>query len=151
MADRLQFRLAAFVVVTKDNCVLLNQRKNSGFLDDYYDLPAGHVELGETLKEAAKRELSEETSLAVALDDLELIHISQNNMTPELPYLYITFRANRWSGTPSITESHRAADQRFFALDELPDKVTPYTARVLEDLGSKEVGFSYFGPEDLPS
>ncbi len=54
-------RQAVFVVIRNDNNeILLQQRANTGYLDEYWDLPSGHVEYGESLSESAVREVEEE-------------------------------------------------------------------------------------------
>ena len=40
--------------------ILTVKRKNTGYLDGWYGLPAGHIEGIETIKEAMQREIQEE-------------------------------------------------------------------------------------------
>jgi len=50
---------AGFVVVYKNKYLIIHSRKG------HWDLPKGHVEKGETLLQAAKREVLEETGIKV--------------------------------------------------------------------------------------
>jgi len=58
------------VIITKDNKILLLQKKNGK-----YELPGGHIEVGESAIEGAKREVKEETGL----DIINLKKITSNN------------------------------------------------------------------------
>lgn len=63
------------VLLVKDNNVLLvKHNESAGHLNGKYGLPAGRLERGEGKKEAAQRELKEETNLDVSLDDLILLN-----------------------------------------------------------------------------
>ena len=55
-----------------DKKILLCKNKNK----DYYFLPGGHVEYGETLEEALKREVYEEFGLKIK--NLKLIFVQEN-------------------------------------------------------------------------
>ena len=59
----------------RDRIVLVRQYRCT--IDDYvYELPAGLVEEGEDYREAAVREMKEETGLTLTLEEaLSLIHI----------------------------------------------------------------------------
>ncbi len=56
------------VVVNKGKVLLLRRTTNP--LNGYWGLPGGGINLGETPKQAAVRELKEETGLVVSQDDL---------------------------------------------------------------------------------
>ncbi len=62
-------RLAVSACVWRDGQVLLIRRAKPP-LTDAWSLPGGHVEAGETVAEAAARELLEETGVTARLDTL---------------------------------------------------------------------------------
>ena len=57
----------AVVFIVRDGSLLLFRRHKHG--EDYYAVPGGTVEPGETPEEAAVREVAEETGLAVTVGD----------------------------------------------------------------------------------
>lgn len=58
---KLAFRPSVYGVITKNNKVLLVKQW------DGYDIPGGGVKIGETLEEALKREVFEETGLKIKI------------------------------------------------------------------------------------
>jgi ADP-ribose pyrophosphatase len=57
-------RVAVGAVVFKDGCVLL-VRRGQPPAEDLWAIPGGSVEIGETLREAAEREILEETGIQI--------------------------------------------------------------------------------------
>lgn len=57
------------VIIQQDSEVLFAKRKKEPF-KDYLGLPGGFVNIGETIEEAARREVKEETSLDIELTDI---------------------------------------------------------------------------------
>jgi ADP-ribose pyrophosphatase YjhB (NUDIX family) len=149
MNGRLQVVPAVFTAIIKGNKVLLLRRRNTGWMDGYYDLPAGHLEDQEPLKKGAARELHEETGLIVDPKDLKLIHVHQNHHNPKAPHYGYIFLAKKWKGNPKIIEPGKCDDIQFVSINNLPDKMTPYVKEALIQLGSSEVTFSYHSPGSI--
>jgi 8-oxo-dGTP diphosphatase len=76
LADKLSFRPSAYGVVIKDGKILLSRQW------DGYDIPGGGIEVGETIEEAVKREVKEETGIDVKVGEI----ISCQNSFFKLPY-----------------------------------------------------------------
>ncbi len=121
----------AATIVYKDNQILLQQRKDSG----YWDFHGGCVEVGEKVEDAAKRELFEETGLiAESLTFFNIfsgessLHTYPNN---DQSYIIdIIFTCNAFTGQlPSSTEETLALE--WFDMNHLPDKITSKTRNIL--------------------
>lgn len=84
-----KFKFRVSSVIIKDNHILLEKAKKY----DGYCFPGGHVELGETTKEAITRELKEELNITVTKLDLlcvqENIYKNKDNYSiQEINYFY---------------------------------------------------------------
>jgi 8-oxo-dGTP diphosphatase len=138
---------AVLIVVLKGNKVLLHKRKNTGWMDGWYDLPSGHVDSGESILEAAVREVYEEVGIKISTRNLELFHVSQANT--DKSYTYFIFKTEAWEGQPHLKEPDMAEELDFYPLDSLPEKIPPYTHAGLENIESAKLTLSYFGPKDF--
>lgn len=82
-------RVAVAVVVFRDNKLLFVKRKNPP-AQGTWALPGGSVECGETLAEAAKREVMEETGLDVrvgrVLTAVDAIYVSNENVSEKAAF-----------------------------------------------------------------
>lgn len=100
-------------------------------------LPSGSVELGESALEALKREVAEETSLAVLeAEPMGLYSGPAQTITyPNGDKIYcfsIAFLVHRWQGEPRA-DGVEGSEVRFFALDGLPSELTPIHVGTIED------------------
>jgi mutator protein MutT len=125
--------LAASVAVLRDNRVLIAAR-GSGAMVGLYSLPGGLVEAGETLAEAALRELREEVGVEAEmigfLDHAEVIERDEDARVRH--HFVICAHAARWlSGEPQVGDE--ALDVRWVTADELAAlRTTPGLAGVLQ-------------------
>lgn len=136
-AERALLVAAAYVVLQRDDQVLLQLRRGTGYMDEHWALLAGHLERGETITAAATREAAEESGVLVDEADLEPL-TTLHRFIPDGPQIEqrcdMFFRARRWTGDPTRLEPDRCADMRWFPLHALPDPVVPHELAVLRHL-----------------
>ncbi len=126
--------VAVYSMVINDRQeILLIRRANTGYRDGYYDMPAGHLEEGETLRQTALRELKEETGLIASEDHLELVEFL-HRMSSDRAYLDIFFRVTQWNGEPVIMEPSKCDDIGWFPLGTLPQNIVPHQQQVIQDM-----------------
>jgi len=127
--DYKTFHVGVNVFVLKDEKLLLGKRKNV-FGAGTWGLIGGHLEPGETMIDAAKREILEETGLEIK--DLIFSNLV-NNCGQEEHYLQIGFVATEFSGEPYIKEPDRCEELRWFNLNELPKDLFPPHIKQIEN------------------
>ncbi len=120
------------VVVFDKNGVLLVKRGEQP-LKGNWTIPGGVVEVGETLKDAAMREILEECGIHVKnlkfVDVVELID-RQGDRT-KYHYVIIDFVALEYRGSPKPGSD--VVDLSFVPIEKLPDySVLEYTQRVIK-------------------
>ena len=108
--------VAVYVMAVNDREeILLLRRANTGYRDGFYDMPAGHLEEGETLRQAALRELKEETGLVVSEDQLEFMELL-HRMSGDRVYLDVFFEVKQWNGEACIMEPEKCDHLAWFPL-----------------------------------
>jgi 8-oxo-dGTP diphosphatase len=135
--NRFQIIPAAYVALRRGDDVLLLLRANTGYMDGYWAMPAGHVEQGESVTQAAVREVREEIGVEIAETDLEPVtamHRTGGNGQPIDERVDFFFTTTRWTGEPRLMETDKAGGLGWYSLDDLPDPVVPHEARVLAGL-----------------
>lgn len=115
---------AVSVALQRETRLLLVRRGRPPSLG-FYAFPGGRVEAGETLEDAARRELAEETGLSVgALSPLVLVRAEGD----EFDYDLQVFFGHHVGGEPVADDD--AAEAAFFTLAEM--EALPVLADVLE-------------------
>lgn len=137
---------ASYLVLFKDNKVLMLRRFNTGYEDGNYSLPAGHVEENETFTQCVIREAKEEIGVSVDSKNLQVVHVMQRDSKTEKDNERIdTFlKAEIWSGEIKNTEPNKCDDLSWFDLDNLPDNTIPYIKQALENI-REDIFYSQFG------
>jgi len=131
------------VMILKDNKVLLGQRsfdpvKASSELhgEGTWTMPGGKLDFHEGLKEAAVREVFEETGMKVK--DIEIISVS-NEIVPDKHFVTIGFLCNDFEGELKVMEPDEIIEWQWFDLNNLPSKVFPPSAKILKNYSDKKI------------
>ena len=93
------------VMMNEDEKVLAVLRKNTGYMDGYWGLPAGHVEKDELPIKGVIREAKEEIGVEINPEDLNFVHLmirEAHDITGERVDIF--FESNNWSGEPQNME-----------------------------------------------
>ena len=122
------------IVFNENNEVLIEERSDDG----YFDFPGGGVDMKETMEEAAKRELYEETGL-IALE-LELFKIYSGEITyykyfngDEIYGVDAIYICKKYQGNlkPQLEE---VKSLNYYPIDQTPKKMSKRNKQIIKDL-----------------
>ncbi len=133
VGHRTIMQVGAGVIVVKDGKILLQKRADDG----KWGLHGGSVDIDESVEEAAKRELFEETGLIA--ESLELFGVFSG---PDMHHVYpngdevsnvdIVFICREFSGEMRMQKSE-VLELKYFVPNELPDDIFPLNVRPLKE------------------
>lgn len=130
--DRFHVVPAVYVVVERDGKILLSKRANTGYLDGWYSVPAGHFDGGEPGSVGAARELLEEIGITVAPSKLEFVHVVHRRaLEGDHERLELFFRLNEIDSEPINREPDKCTELVWAPLNDLPSPMVPEVAHVL--------------------
>ena len=121
-------------VVEKDGRFLFVEEHSEGITHTVFNQPAGHVECGESIIQAAVRETMEETGHAVEVDALLGIYTYTAPMFPDRTYFRFCFLAHVLEYFPEAELDRGIVGPKWMTLDELQE-----TARARSPLVIKAV------------
>lgn len=127
---RITASVNVYLILQKEDQILLQLRQNTGYLDQHWSLAAGHVELGEAATTAMIREAQEELDIHIHPQNLKVVHIMHrktNRMNVD-----IFFSCTEWEGKPVNSEPKKCKEIAFFPLNNLPCPMVEYNAFALE-------------------
>lgn len=130
----------SFLMLKRDDEVLLLRRFNSGFQDGMYTMISGHVEKGESPLTAVCREATEEAGIEINPDNVKFEQVLYrrgfNNVgdgydTDQPERVDFFFSADEWSGEPVNAEPDKCDDLAWFPMNGLPSNVFPIVRKFL--------------------
>ena len=143
--ERFQLVSAIFILLIKDGKIFLSKRKNTGWADGKYSIVGGHMDGGETARQAAVREAWEETGVKVIEKDLQFFNVA--HIVTNTERVHISFLANKWEGEAVNNEPEKAESAGWFSLDNLPENITEISGKTIEWYKNK-IMYSEFGWEN---
>lgn len=122
---------ASYLILIKNGSVLLQHRTQTGFMDNFWSMPAGHIDGTESVSEALRREVKEEINVELSDSDVKLAHM-MHRVSADRVYFDFFFTARTWKGELRNTEPLKHDELKWFPLRDLPENTVPYIKRVLE-------------------
>jgi 8-oxo-dGTP pyrophosphatase MutT (NUDIX family) len=144
-ADSRRHRLVGDVhllLIKSTGEVLFGQRQNTGYEDDAWHLPSGHLEAGESVMAALIREAHEEIGVTIDEQDVEFCHVMHNSSGGGRVAFF--FAVHNWAGEPENREPDKCSQLKWFSLGALPYDLIPYCRAALEWIAANHC-FSVYG------
>lgn len=117
-------------IFLENDKVLLVKRTIYPF-SGFWTLPGGHVDYGEAVEKAIKREIKEELGIGVKIKKLFGVY-SDPKRDPRYHAVSIVYLLEK--GKEEIRLSREATEFRFFSLENLPEKIGFDHRKILNDL-----------------
>jgi 8-oxo-dGTP pyrophosphatase MutT (NUDIX family) len=137
---------AVYLVLLSEGKILLSRRANTGYEDGNYGLVAGHVEPGETLRQAMAREALEEAGLVIAEADIDLAltmhRLSASSKPKERLDFFMT--AAKYTGELTNQEPQKCSDLAWFGRSNPPENLIAYIREAL-NLIAEDVRYCEYG------
>ena len=125
------------IIFNRNNDILLilrNSDKNKADsdmrLEGTWTLPAGKVKYGETILEAAKRKVKEETNLTI--NDLEIISIA-DDINEYAHFVTIGLVARSITGEINLGDTEEHIDYNYFKINELPENLCEPSEKIINN------------------
>jgi 8-oxo-dGTP diphosphatase len=128
--ERFKMVAAVYLILVRNGKILLLRRANTGYEDGNYSMVAGHLDGGETARQAVIREAREEAGIEVKPEELTL-RITMHRLT-DSERVDFFFEAKKWEGEIKNLEPHKCSDLSWFPIDDLPQNTIPYIARAID-------------------
>ena len=145
--ERFKMKAAVYILLRRGEEILLLRRKNTGYQDGNYGLPAGHIDGNELATNAAVREAKEEIDVIIDPNDLRFVHTTHRldtGISSERIELY--FETSKWKGEPRNAEPNKCDDIAWFSSTQLPANIIPLLRRIIQ-LTDKGVRYSEYSEE----
>lgn len=124
------------ILYNEENGLLLEKRTDTG----EWCTPGGALELGETLEEALKREVKEETNLDIVNPKLFEIKANVHMVYPnkdEVYYTDIVYEINEFYG--DLKPDKESVELAFFPLHNLPENIMPTQIGYIQNFISEKL------------
>lgn len=135
--------VSVHLMLINDNKILLMRRKDTGFADGFYSMPAGKLEPKESVENAIIREVEEEININIKNETLKTIQVMNRNGSDRERIDYF-FTVDRWSGEIKNNEPNKCDDLKWFDINNLPENTIPYIKEAINNY-NKKIKFSLFG------
>lgn len=133
--NRFKMIASSYLILVRNGNVLLLKRKNTGYEDGNYSLPAGHVENNESLTQAASREIFEEIGIRLKPENFTLVHVMHRKEKDIRVDFFFTAQTTQ---EPVNKEPHRCDNLSWFPLDHLPANTVPYIRQAIQSFTKKQ-------------
>ena len=121
-------KVGGVAIVSEGQILLVKRSETQGKYPNFWSVPMGGVEKGETFREGAARELKEETMLDINPKSLVYLGTIKDGIYNRLTKIYKA----EMNGKPKPTLDHEHVDYGYYDKDSLPRPFEDRMRQVLE-------------------
>ena len=111
--------------------ILLSKRKNTGSDDGEYELPGGHLEMGEDIYDAVIRESKEELLVDIKREDIKIVHLMHHYTKERLNFI---FEIDGNLIDPKIGEEDKCEELVWVDILNLPNNISDKEKRIINNI-----------------
>lgn len=142
MKERYKFICAVYLLLIKENKILLLKRANTGYEDGNYSLVAGHMDGNETIKQAMIREAKEEAGITIDEKNIEIVTFLHRKTDPERLDFFL--KCDKWNGEVINKEPNKCSELSWYDISDLPSNIIPCVKKAIENY-QNNIMFDNFG------
>ena len=101
-----------------------------------WTMPGGKLRFGESFEEGAVREVLEETGIAMKINDLRVISLT-NDIVPDAHFVTVGLLCTNCEGEPKVMELDEITQWQWFPLDALPSPLFPPSGKIIKNYSEK--------------
>ncbi len=129
--------LACFVFLRRGGKLAFLLRSGTDWMNGYYGLPAGKIEVDEPLLSGAVREVQEEVGVDVLESDLRMVFMAHRKSDDDtLAWIDVYFEADTWGGEPFNAEPHKHSELVWLDPNDLPKNIVPSVRFALKHIAA---------------
>ena len=120
--------LASIYLIIKNNegKILLQRRQGTKLWPGFLALPAGHVDEGENVYDAAIREAREELSITITKQDIIDSFVVNRRNKSLSPYFDVYFEISSYKGQIKINEPEKCSELKWVDINNLPNDMIDF-------------------------
>lgn len=146
--ERFKLIPAVYLVLRRDDNILLLRRANTGYQDGTYSVIAGHLDGDELAKDGMVREAKEEAGIIIDPKSLRLAHVV-HRLTKNQPgqeRIDLFFETTEWEGEVTNVEPEKCDDLSWYPIANLPDNMLPLVRNVINSI-TQDMNYSEYEVE----
>lgn len=115
----------------KSSNILFLKRNNTRWASGSFSFISGFIDGNESIIDAAKREVKEETGIIIKNKDLNIFHV-MHRKSGDAEFIDFFISAKNWVGNPKNLEPNKCSEIKWFPMRKLPKNIVPHIKTALD-------------------
>lgn len=135
------------IIKNSEGKMLLQRRQGTKLWPGFLALPAGHVDEGENVYDAAIREAREELSITITKQDIIDSFVVNRRNKSLSPYFDVYFEISSYKGQIKINEPEKCSELKWVDINNLPNDMIDFEIDAIRNR-QRNIMFSTFDADN---